>query len=159
MILPPPRPPGPARCPKFPRLQAHLPQIMHRHAGLTLVELLAVVVILGLLAVTLTTGFMGRFRQARHEVARVQIGQLVQAVESFQVVQRRYPTQSEGLDILTETPGTAWHVDAKRLLDPWNKAYIYQIPGPDGHPFVITSLGADGQPGGEGENADIASSE
>lgn len=130
---------------------------LHRSAGMTLIEVLAVVVILGLLAATLTVGLSGRIGKARHEIARTQIAQIAGAVETFRLDRRRLPSPSEGLGALTTPADAPYFLEAGKLLDPWGKAYLYLVPGPDGQPFEVVTYGADGQPGGDGENSDLSS--
>ena len=130
------------------------------HHAMTLVEILAVVVILGLLAVTLTVGLSGRMGRARHEIAKTQIGQLVGQLQTYQLEKRTLPKSGDGLAVLTApaaAPTAAYFVDQAKLTDPWGHPYQLLIPGPDGHPFEILSYGADGQPGGTDENADVSS--
>ena len=55
------------------------------------------------------------------------------------------------------TPSESYYLNRGQLRDPWDRSYLYVMPGPDGHPYEVLSYGADGQPGGEGENADISS--
>lgn len=125
--------------------------------GMTLIEVLAVVVILGLLAATLTVGLSGKFGKARHEIAKTQIAFLAGQVETFKLDAQRLPTASEGLRMLTSPANASYYTDPGKLSDPWSKPYLYVVPGPDGLPFEIISYGADGQPGGEGEDADLSS--
>lgn len=128
--------------------------------GLTLVEVLAVVVILGLIAGTLAVGFSGTFGRAKTELARTGIGLLRQKVETYWVENDRWPSNEEGLQVLTDgaaVPGDSYFVEPGNLLDPWKNPYIYATPGPDGRPYEIISYGADGQPGGTGEDQDISS--
>jgi general secretion pathway protein G len=125
--------------------------------GMTLVEILAVVVILGLLAVTLTVGITGKMGKAKQEIAKTQIGQIVAQVQTFQLEHRKLPSPAEGLAALTTDPNAAFYLEPAKLNDPWGKPYQYAVPGPDKHPFEIISYGADGQPGGSGDNADISS--
>ena len=127
--------------------------------GLTLVEVLAVIVILGLLAVTLAVGLGGKLGTARHGIAVTQIGKLASNVEMFLATEKRVPTASEGLDVLSTNPKAAYYIDKAQLNDPWGRPYYYVVPGPDGHAYEIRSLGADGQQGGDGEDADITSVE
>lgn len=130
-----------------------------RHA-MTLVEILAVVVIFGLLAVTLTVGLAGKMGKAKHEIAKTQIGQLVGQIQTYQLEKRSLPKAGDGLAALTSpaaTPTAAYYVDPAKLVDPWGSPYQLVIPGPDGHPFEIISYGADNQPGGVDDNADVSS--
>jgi general secretion pathway protein G len=127
---------------------------------MTLVEILAVVVILGLLAVTLTVNLAGKMGKAKHEIAKTQIGQLIGQLQTYQLEKRSLPKAGDGLNLLTApaaTPSASYYVDAAKLVDPWGQAYVLLIPGPDGHPFEIVSYGADGQPGGNDEDADLSS--
>jgi general secretion pathway protein G len=131
--------------------------IQPRHGGMTLIEVLAVVVILGLLATTLTIGLSGRIGKARHEIARTQIAQIASALETFRLDKRRLPTSNEGLSILTVDPRASYHLEKGKLADPWDNAYLYIVPGPDGLPYEVVSYGSDGQPGGSGDEADLSS--
>jgi general secretion pathway protein G len=127
---------------------------------MTLVEILAVVVILGLLAVTLTVGIAGKMGKAKSEIAKTQIGQIVAQVQTYQLDKRALPTAGQGLAILTTPaadPGAAYFLEPGKLIDPWGHDYLYVIPGPTGYPFEILSYGADGQPGGSGDAADVSS--
>ncbi len=131
-----------------------------RHQAMTLVEILAVVVILGLLAVTLTVGLSGKMGKAKHEIAKTQIAQLVGQLQTYQLEKRSLPKVGDGLTLLTApaaSPTSPYFVDQAKLTDPWGNPYQLLIPGPDGHPFEILSYGADGQPGGTDENADVSS--
>lgn len=128
--------------------------------GMTLVEILAVVVILGMLAVTLTVGIAGKMGKARHEIARTQIAQLVTQLQAFQLDRRRVPTADEGLAILTTPaadPNASYFVEKAKLTDPWNRPYLYLEPGPEGRAFEILTYGSDGKPGGSDEAADLSS--
>jgi len=126
-------------------------------AAMTLVEILAVVVILGLLAATLTVGISAKMGRAKKELARTQIAQLVGQVQTFQIDTRDLPNSAKGLEALTADPAAAWYVEAGRLKDPWGNAYRYLAPGNGGLPFEIVSYGADSRPGGSGDAADITS--
>lgn len=128
-----------------------------RMPGMTLVEILAVVVILGLLAATLTVGISAKMGRAKRELARTQIGQLVGQVQTFQIDTKALPSSSKGLQALTADPSAAWYVEAGRLNDPWGNPFRYNVPGGNGQPFEIVSFGADGRPGGSGDDADISS--
>jgi len=136
------------------------PHFKQTRRGMTLVEILAVVVILGLIATTLLVGFSGAFGKAKHELARSGIGLLVGKVETYRIEKSDWPSNELGLAVLSAphaTPTASYFVTTDQLLDPWGRNYLYVMPGPEGHPFEILSYGADGQPGGEGENADLSS--
>ncbi|HMN96847.1 MAG TPA: type II secretion system protein GspG [Phycisphaerales bacterium] len=130
-----------------------------RHRGMTLVEVLAVVVILGLIAGTLLVGFSGTFGRAKHELARSGIGVIVGKLEAYRVEHGTWPGSDVGLRALAEgsATGSSYHLGADHLNDPWNRPYLYVVPGPAGLPYEVITYGADGVPGGEGENRDISS--
>ncbi|MFG0259981.1 MAG: type II secretion system major pseudopilin GspG [Phycisphaerales bacterium JB041] len=126
--------------------------------GMTLVEVLAVVVILGLLAATLAVGFSGAFGKGKQELAKTGIGQVVQRLETYYTDQGAWPDLDTGLSALSEAPPTsAYYLPSDTLQDPWGRPYLYITPGPDGHPYEIVTYGADGRSGGEDENADLSS--
>lgn len=119
--------------------------------GFTLVEMMVVIVIIGLLATIVIINVMPAADRAAVTKARADISTLEQAVEMYRLDNMRYPTTEEGLQTLV----AGNHI--RRLPnDPWNRAYVYAAPGANGRPFTISTLGADGRPGGDGENADIA---
>lgn len=130
------------------------------HAGMTLVEILAVVVILGIIAATLAVGFSGSFGKAKRELAKTGIGQLIDRVEIFRIEKGAWPTNDLGLKALSDgyaAPTDSYYVEPSKLLDPWNRPYFFVAPGPDLRPYEIVTYGADGSPGGQGENADVTS--
>ncbi len=131
----------------------------HRPA-MTLVEVLAVVVILGLMAGTLLVGFAGSFGKAKHELAKSGIGLVVTQLEKYRLEHSAWPSNEQGLAVLTDghaKPMDSYYVNPGQLRDPWGRNYLYVTPGPDGHPYEVIAYGADGQPGGEGEDADLSS--
>jgi general secretion pathway protein G len=125
---------------------------------MTLIEILAVVVILGLLAVSLTVGITAKFGKAKHEIAKTQIVTIVGQIQAFQLERHSIPTASQGLKVLGDNATAIYYLDPSRLIDPWGNPYRYLVPGPAGKPFEVTSYGADNQIGGDGENADLSSS-
>src|SRR6185503_9246226 len=134
----------------------------HPAAGFTLVELLVVMVILVLLASLVAPRVIGYLGSSRTKTAKVQVQSLTTALELYKVDTGRYPTTTEGLKALVEAPSgvSSWngpYLNKKELpIDPWGRPYAYRSPGQHG-PFDISSLGADNQPGGTGENEDIIS--
>ena len=138
-----------------------MPKAGHRlrcARGMTLVEVLAVVVILGLLAGTLAVGFSGAFGKGKHELAKTQIGLIKGKIEAYRIEHDTWP--EAGLDAMTDgqaAPTKSYYLSPDQLLDPWGQRYELILPGPDGHPYEIVTYGADGAPGGEDENADISS--
>ena len=134
--------------------------------GFTLVELLVVIVIIGLLATIVAINVIPATDKARVEKAKADVATIEQALDQYRLDNLNYPGATEGLQALMTPPATLAQPARyrrggyiKKLPDdPWGRPYRYAVPGKSG-PFDIYSLGADGQPGGEGENADIYSSE
>ena len=132
--------------------------------GFTLIEIMVVVVILGILAALIVPQVMGRPDEARVTAARQDISTLMQALKLYRLDNQRYPTTDQGLLALVQKPTTQpvprnWKPGGylERLPeDPWGHAYQYLNPGTHGE-IDVFSLGADGQPGGEGMDADIGS--
>jgi general secretion pathway protein G len=132
----------------------------HYFRGMTLVEVLAVVVILGLVAGTLLVGFSGSFGRAKHELAKSGIGLIVGRVELYRIDHSAWPTNELGLAVLSDghaLPTASYYLKPDQLIDPWDRPFLYITPGPVGHPYEVLTYGADGAPGGEGENADVSS--
>jgi len=135
---------------------------LHRSAagGFTLVELLVVLAILTLLAGLVGPRVLNLFGGAKTKSAGVQIADLEKSLELFKLDVGRFPTNEEGLEALVKRPPTATGWSGPYLKsstvpsDPWNHPYRYANPGPGGG-IEILSLGGDGAPGGDGENADI----
>lgn len=128
--------------------------------GFTLIELLVVMVILGLLAALVGPRLFGHVGAANQKAAKTQIEMLGQALDAFRLDVGRYPSTSEGLNALVANPGVdGWNGPyLKKGLpnDPWKRPYIYQSPGEHGD-YDLVSYGADGAPGGDGENKDVNS--
>ncbi|TAL26436.1 MAG: type II secretion system protein GspG [Nitrospirae bacterium] len=133
---------------------------LKNHRGFTLIELLVVIVILGLLAGIVMPKYLAREKKGRQAAAKTQIELLGQALDQFRLDTGRYPNTSEGLTALMTNPGGEnWdgpYLKKAVPNDPWGKPYIYQSPGSHGD-YDISSNGADGSPGGDGENKDIVS--
>jgi general secretion pathway protein G len=131
-----------------------------REDGFTLVELMVVIVIIGLLATVVLINVMPSQDKAMQTKARADIATLEQAMEMYRLDNFSYPTD---LNALVQPPAgteasryrTGGYIK-KMPSDPWNRPYQLAVPGKAG-PFDIFSLGADGAPGGTGENADISS--
>ena len=128
--------------------------------GFTLIELLVVMVILAMLAALVGPKLFTKVGKGKQSAAKTQIELLGQALDSYRLDTGYYPSTSEGLNALvTSTGATGWDGPyLKKALpnDPWGKPYQYQSPGTHGE-YDIISYGADGAPGGEGENKDVAS--
>ena len=124
----------------------------------TLIEMVIVVVIIGLLASIATPLYFRHVNSSKITTAKAQIQLFEQAILDFRLDTGKIPTQIQGLNILIEKDQSVKNWKGPYIkgipLDPWNNEYIYQNPGEHGE-FDIYSYGADGQPGGEDEDADI----
>ena len=120
--------------------------------GFTLVELLVVLVIIGLLATIVIINVMPAADRAAVTKARADISAIDEGIQMFRIDNLRYPTSEEGLQALV-----SGNYIRRLPDDPWDRPYRYVAPGPDGQPYQVSSLGADGREGGSDENADIVS--
>jgi len=130
--------------------------------GFTLIELLVVLVIIGVLGALIVPNVFSSLDDARGTAARTDIKTLVEALKRYKIDNQRFPTSEQGLDALVRKPTTGptppnWKQYVDKLpQDPWTRPYQYLNPGVNGE-IDVFSFGADGQPGGEGKNADIGS--
>lgn len=130
--------------------------------GFTLIELMVVLVIIGVLAALIVPNVLDRADDARVLAARTDVSNLQQALKLYRLDNQRLPSADQGLQALIVRPTAApvplnWKPYLDKLPnDPWGRPYQYLNPGIKGEVDVM-SLGADGQPGGEGKNADIGS--
>jgi general secretion pathway protein G len=133
-----------------------------RNKGFTLIELMVVLVILGVLAAMIAPKIMNRPDDARVMAAGQDIASVVQALKLYRLDNMRYPSTDQGLQALVSKPGIEpipgnWKTGGyleKMPKDPWGNPYLYLNPGRHGE-IDVYSLGADGQVGGEGKDADI----
>lgn len=128
-------------------------------AGITLIELLVVMVIIALFAAIVGTRVGRNVDKAKQVAAKSQISEYESALEQFKLDVGHYPSSEEGLQVLRAKPENAPNWDGPYLKkeiapDPWGRPYVYRFPGTHGD-FDLVSFGADGQQGGEGDNADI----
>lgn len=129
--------------------------------GFTLVEILVVMVILGMLFGLVGPRVIDYLSRAKSNVARIQLENLATALDLFRLDVGRYPNQEEGLLALVAAPAGVdrWsgpYLKERALpLDPWDRDYIYAIPGTHDGSFDLSSLGSDGAEGGDEEAADI----
>lgn len=132
--------------------------------GFTLIEIMVVVVIMGILAALVVPKLMGRTDDARILAAKQDIATLMQGLKLYRLDNARYPTTEQGLRALVSRPSSGpvpanWksggYLD-KLNKDPWGNPYQYLSPGTNAE-VDIFSYGADGQPGGAGNDADIGS--
>jgi len=130
-----------------------------RERGFTLIEMLIVMVILGLLAALVGPRMFGKVGKSRQNAAKVQIALFETALDTYRLDTSKYPTTDQGLQALRVKPSGVERWDGPYLpkdvpLDPWGHPYQYRSPGEHGD-YDIVSLGADGNPGGEGEDEDV----
>lgn len=130
-------------------------------AGYSLLEILIVLTIIALIAALVGPRLFAQLDKSKVTAARVQARQLQAALDTMRLDIGRYPTQQEGLTLLTKADAqqlTGWYgpyIDGGVPQDPWSRDYVYTAPtSVEGRP-QIASLGADGQPGGQGLSADI----
>ena len=140
----------------------HEPGRRARGGGFTLIEIMVVIVILGVLAALVVPRVMNRPDEARVIAAKQDIAAIMQSLKLYRLDNQRYPTTEQGLQALVTRPDSGpaapnWksYLD-KAPVDPWGKPYQYLNPGVKGE-IDVFSLGADGQPGGTGVDADIGS--
>jgi general secretion pathway protein G len=133
-----------------------------RHAGFTLIEIMVVVIIIGLLAALIAPQMFSEVGKARVAKAKSDIQAMQTALTMFKLDNYVYPTTDMGLKALAQKPdattvknwrpgGYLQHVNK----DPWKNDYQYQLPGTHGGEYDLFSFGADGKPGGEGDDADV----
>ena len=136
----------------------------NRQGGFTLIELMVVIIILGVLAGLIIPRVMGRPDEARQAKAKMQIESLESALKLYKLDNGSYPTTEQSMKALVEAPTVGnlprnWrqggYLEKGRVpKDPWDNEFVYVCPGSHGD-FDLTSLGADGEPGGDGVNKDI----
>ncbi len=133
------------------------------NAGFTLIEMLVVLVIIGLLAGLVGPKLFTKVDSSKVQTAQAQIKMLKGSLETLRLDLGRFPTEAEGLALLNTPPAdeklrARWrgpYLDEDLPNDPWGNAYLYSVPGANGQPFALYSLGADGKRGGEGFDADV----
>jgi len=139
------------------------PTPRERRSGFTLIEIMAVVIIMGLLMGIVGVTVFSRVDEARVATARIQIKQIENALEFYRMDNSRYPSNEQGLRALIEPPTDVRNYppggylkNKDGLMDPWDNPFQYQSPGEHNeHTFDLWSQGADGAPGGTGLNTDV----
>ena len=133
-----------------------------RQAGVTLIEMLVVVTIIGLFVALVAPNMFKSADKARVTSARAQMQNFMTALGTYKLDTGLFPATEQGLAALRVKPpdSTQWngpYLQIELPKDPWGHDYVYKFPGEHGEDPEITCLGADGQPGGDGLNADIVS--
>lgn len=124
--------------------------------GFTLIELLIVIIILGLMASLVAPAMFSKVSSSQKSTAAAQMQMFETALDTYRLDMGTYPSS---LDELRESNKPRWdgpYLPKSLPLDPWGNPYAYAMPGEDGAPYKLQSLGADGKPGGEGDNEDIS---
>lgn len=133
-----------------------------RRQGLTLVEMIVVLAIIALVAVMIVPNVIGRPDQARVTVAKTDLKAIAAALRMYRLDNGDYPTTEQGLKALVEHPASDpqpanWNTEGylpEPPKDPWGRDYVYRSPGQTAG-FDLMSYGKDGEPGGEGLDADL----
>ncbi len=138
---------------------------VRRESGFTLIEIMVVLVIIAILGALIAPQIIGQVDEARIKATRLDLRTLGTALDFYQMDNFRYPTTDQGLEALVRPPETEplarnWrpqgYLRTKTVpKDQWGADYIYRQPGTDGRPYDLYTLGADGEPGGEGADADF----
>jgi general secretion pathway protein G len=135
-----------------------------RQRGMTLIEILVVLVLIGIVLGIVGGNFIGKGEKAKADAAKIEIGQISQTLDLYKLEVGRYPSSQEGLQALISAPagvsnwnGPYWKKSTVPK-DPWGNEYRYVSPGSKGA-YEIVSLGADGKEGGEGPDKDISSAQ
>lgn len=139
---------------------------MRVQKGFTMIELVAMLIIIGLLAAVVGTNVIGKIETARVTTTKASLKTLHAAVNQFKMDTGRYPEEDEGLSALVEEPSDAvgWqtggYLDTTDIpKDGWGRDFIYELNPPIDKPFVIISYGKDGEEGGEDNDADLYSTD
>lgn len=129
--------------------------------GLSLLEMLAVLAIIAIIVGLGAPRLIESFGRAKSQAAMVSLSSLKGAIQLYYIDTGRYPSEAEGLSALVTAPSdvTGWrgpYVDGDEdITDPWGRTFLYAVPEGEGS-FSLSTLGRDGQPGGNGEDSDIS---
>lgn len=148
-------------CDIMPLSEQRRPSTVYQQSGFTLIEIMVVIVILAILAGLVVPKVVGQSDKARVKTTETALATVSNALDMYKVDNSRYPTTAQGLDALTTPPADAknypdgGYIKGGYPTDGWENEMQYVAPGNEGRPYDLFSLGADGQQGGEGQDADI----
>jgi len=136
--------------------------------GFTLIEILVVVLIISILAGIVGVSVLRHPGEAKVAAAKLQIKNIKHALKLYRMEQNLFPTQEQGLEALCVRPTLApvperypedGYLDSRKVpKDPWNRDFIYMVPGRQNEPYEVICYGSDGEAGGTNDAADISSS-
>ena len=147
-------------------MRSKLRAVVRRDPGFTLMEMLVVLVLIGLIAAVAIPQVMKLLGGAKVKAAKIQLQTVSSSLLYYQTDVGSFPTEKQGLDALWKAPegSSDWNGPyvrrQKQLVDPWGNPFVYNIPGKKpGEPYDLVSLGADGKPGGTGNDADLSAAD
>ncbi|QLG89871.1 type II secretion system major pseudopilin GspG [Chitinibacter bivalviorum] len=137
----------------------HSNQLLQK--GFTLLELLVVLLIIALLAGYVGPKLFGEVGKAKTKTAASQMKSIADALDHYRLDTGRYPSTEQGLIALVKKPNEESKWNGPYLMkdvpnDPWDKPYVYKVPGDNGHDYELLTFGLDGKAGGTGEDADVS---
>lgn len=136
-------------------------RVINLQSGFTLIEIMVVIVILAILAGLVVPKVVGQSDKARVKTTETALSTVSNALDMYKVDNSRYPTTAQGLEALTTPPAEAknypdgGYIKGGYPTDGWENELQYVAPGSEGRPYDLFSLGADGEQGGEGQDADL----
>ena len=142
-------------------IKLSLKPVKYSQSGFTLIEIMVVIVILAILAGLVVPKVVGQSDKARVKTTETALATVSNALDMYKVDNSRYPTTAQGLEALTTPPADAknypdgGYIKGGYPTDGWENEMQYVAPGSEGRPYDLFSLGADGQQGGEGQDADL----
>ncbi|WP_440054200.1 type II secretion system major pseudopilin GspG [Pseudoalteromonas sp. T1lg65] len=129
--------------------------VRHNQQGFTMMELLIVIVILGLLMSLVAPDFFKKLSSSERKIAAGQMSSFETAIDMYRLDVGNYPKTLQELRVSDIARWDGPYLPKDLPMDPWGNAYVYKVPGENGAPYLLKSLGADGKEGGEEANADI----
>lgn len=150
-----------AACSQKAASGVNIQRLKNRQSGFTLIEIMVVIVILAILAGLVVPKVVGQSDKARVKTTETALATVSNALDMYKVDNSRYPTTAQGLEALTTPPADAknypdgGYIKGGYPTDGWENELQYVAPGSEGQPYDLFSLGADGQQGGEGQDADL----